>query len=424
MPPAAQQQQEQQPSAPIPVPVEGVLTSITAAGSNKFTSTQVAAGSGLKVGEKVSRQTLQEAANRLAATGLFAKVRYRYSSQGTNVALQFQVADAPTIPVTFDNFPWFTNEQLDQIIHQSVGLFDGTAPEHGSYDDAIAAAIQKKLSSLGIPGRVEHRVMEQLVGTGLELQFRLVGPTINVGSVEFTDPLANHDERIRERLQDVIGKPFSRYYINLFVTEQVRPIYLSQGYLSVKFGPPKARFSGNPDQPQLGKVLVIVPVTRGPLFTWAGAKWSGNTVFDSTRLDRMLGMQSGSTADGLAIEAGLEKIRSAYGRKGYLDVSLDPHPVYDNAKRTVSYNVTIHQGEPYKMGKLVIAGLSPRAERRVHKAWKIPEGKTFDLSYFHAFVGSIVQEALGNLPVHYNHIGRFLDRHPRQHTVDVMLDFR
>lgn len=408
----------------MPVPAKGVLTSVSATGSRKFTSAQVVTGSGLKVGEKVTRQTLQDAANRLAATGLFSKVRYRYSSKGSGVSVQFQVTDAPTVPVTFDNFPWFTNQQLDQTIRQSVGLFDGTAPEHGTYDEAIAAAIQKKLRSLGVPGEVKHRVIEKLVGNGVEVQFRLVGPTLEVGSVTFTDPLANHDERVQQRLQDVIGKPFSRYYINLFVAEQVRPIYLSQGYLRVQFGPPKARFSGNPNEPQLGKVVVIVPVTRGPLFTWTGAHWSGNTVFDSSRVDSMLGMQQGATADGLAIQAGLQNIRRAYGQKGYLDISLDSHPIYDNAKGTVSYNVTVHQGEPFKMGKLVIAGLSPRAERRVRKAWKIAEGKTFDLSYFHAFVNSIAKEALGDLPVHYNHIGRFLDRHPKQHTVDVMLDFR
>jgi outer membrane protein insertion porin family len=421
--PAAQAPQQNAPVS-VPVPDEGVLASISATGSEKFTSAQVVAGSGLKVGEPVTRQKLQIAANRLAATGLFSNVHYRYSSKGKNVNLEFQVADAPTVPVTFDNFPWFTNEQLDQIIRQSVGLFDGMAPEYGSYDDAIASAIENKLHSLGVAGRVEHRLIEKLVGSGMELQFRLVGPALNVGSVQFTDPLASHDERVQQRLRDVLGKPFSRYYINVFVTEQVRPIYLSQGYLRVRFGPPQARFSGNPNQVDLNKVLVIVPVTPGARFTWAGASWNGNTVFKSQELDRMLGMQPGSTADGLAIEAGWEKIRQAYGQQGYLDASLDPEPVYDKAKATVSYNVNVTEGEPYKMGKLVIAGLSVEAERRVRKAWKIDKGKTFDQDYFHAFVSDIAKEALGDLPVHYQHIGRFLNRHPEKHTVDVMLDFR
>jgi outer membrane protein insertion porin family len=417
-------QQQGKPSASSPTPAESILGSISATGSPKFTSAEVAAGSGLKVGQMVTRADLQAAANRLAATGLFSSVRYRFSTLNNKVTLRFQVVDAPTLPVTFDNFPWFTDKQLDKIIRHAVGIFDGRAPESGSYDDAISAAIENRLSALGVHGRVEHRLIERLVGTGMEVQFRLVGPALDVGSVEFTNPLANHDERVQERLRDILGKPFSRYYINVFVAEQVRPIYLSQGYLQVQFGPPKARFSGNPNLGGLGKVLVIVPVTAGPRFHYEGTHWTGNTVFTADELNRLLGLQPGATADGLAIEAGWQNVRRAYGRKGYLDVSLNTQPVYDQAKATVSYNAQISQGEPYKMGKLVIAGLSVRAERRVRKAWKIRQGETFDLSYFHAFVSDIAKEALGDLPVHYQHIGRFLARHPKNHTVDVMLDFR
>lgn len=412
----------QSPSAP-PVSGNGVLASVTATGSKRFDSAQIAAASGLKVGEKVNRGALQFAANRLAQTGLFSNVRYRYSSQGAKVSLQFHVADAKTLPVAFDNFPWFTDQQLDQAIRQSVGLFDGTSPQDGSYVDAIGAAVKKQLATIGVPGRVEHRVIERPIGPGLEVQFRLVGPALTVGSVHYTDALAQHDERIALRLQDLIGKPFSRYYVNVFNAEQVRPIYLSQGYLDVRFGPPEARFVGNPNQPDLGRVSLIVPVTPGPRFTWQGVVWSGNKVFDSNALDRMMGLSTGQTADGLAIEAGWEKIRRAYGHKGYLDVALDAQPVFDPAKATVAYKVAMTEGQPYRMGKLVISGLSVEAEKRVRKAWLLHRGKVFDLDYFHVFLTEIAKEALAGLPVHYQHIGRFLQRHKKKHIVDVMLDF-
>ncbi len=417
---AAGQTQAQTPAAP---PEEGVLGAITATGSQKFTAAQIAEASGLKVGEQINRAALQLAANRLAATGLFSNVRYRFSSQGPNVSLEFQVADAKTLPVAFDNFPWFTDEELDKAIQQSVGLFDGTAPEDGSYVDAIGAAIKKQLETIGVPGRVEHRVIERPIGSGLKVQYRLVGPTLTVGSVQFTDPLAEHDERVSERLQDLIGKPFSRYYVDVFAAEQVRPVYLSQGFLKVQFGAPEARFSGNPNRPDLGHVVVIVPVTAGPRFTWSGVNWSGNTVYNAAALDRMMGLSKGQTADGLAIAAAWQKIRDEYGKKGYLDVSLDDEPVYDDAKATVSYNVKVTEGEPYRMGKLVITNLSLEAEKRIRKDWLLRAGQTFDLDYFHVFLSQIVKEALAGLPVHYQHIGRFLQRNQKNHTVNVLLDF-
>jgi outer membrane protein assembly factor BamA len=363
------------------------------------------------------------AANKLAKSGLFSDVHYRFSSQGPNVSLEFQVTDANTLPVAFDNFPWFTDEELDKAIRQSVELFDGTAPEDGSYVETIAAVIKKQLEAVGVPGRVEHRVLERPIGPGLEVQYRLVGPTLTVGSVQFTDPLAQHDERVSERLQDLVGKPFSRYYVDVFAAEQVQPIYLSQGFLKVQFGAPEARFSGDPNHPDLGHVVVIVPVTPGPRFTWGGASWSGNTVYDAAALNRMMGLSQGQTADGLAIEAGWEKIRQECGKKGYLDVSLDAEPNYDDAKATVFYNVRLSEGEPYTMGKLVITNLSLEGEKRLRKNWLLRSGQTFDLEYFNIFLSEVVKEALAGTPVNYQHIGHFLQRDRKTHIVNVLLDF-
>jgi hypothetical protein len=425
--PAAQQpaspsnQQTAPPSAP--VAGGGMLTELTASGSAKFSSAQIVAACGLKTGQEITREDLQLAANRLAATGLFSSVKYRFASKGSNVSLEFQVADGPTLPVAFDNFPWFTDEELSNDIRQAVGIFDGTSPESGSYVDAIGLAIEKQLQSLGVQGRVEHRLIQRPVGSGMEVQFRLVGVTLNVGEVDFTDPVAQHDERVKERLQDLIGKPFSRYYTNVFVSEQVRPIYLSQGYLQVQFGPPEARFSGNPNRPELSPVLVVVPVQPGKQYTWNGVNWNGNTVYTASALDRMIGLQPGQVADGLALEAGWQQVRQQYGAKGYLDASLDTQPSFDDAKGTVSYSVTITEGPPYSMGKLVISGLSVEAEERVRDAWLIRPGQPFDLNYYQAFLGDIVKKALADLPVHYRYIGRYLQRHPQNHTVDVMLDF-
>lgn len=402
---------------------EGLLGKLSATGSAKFSSAQIIAASGLKSGEEVTRQTLQLAANRLAQTGLFSSVRYGFQSMGRFVNVEFQVVDARTLHVSFDNFPWFTNAQLSADIRKRVGLFNGTAPESGSYVDAIGSAIESQLQELGVQGRVEHRLIERPVGSGMEVQFRLVGVTLTVGKVEFTNPIAQHDERVQERLQDLIGKPFSRYYTDVFVAEQVRPIYLSQGYLHVQFGSPKARFSGNPNQPDLSSVTVIVPVNTGKQYKWAGATWSGNTVFTSQALSKMVGLSPGQTADGLAIEAGWQKVKQAYGSKGYLEASVNAKPAFNTAKATVSYAVTVNEGQPYTMGKLVISGLSVEAERRVRNAWLIHPGQTFDRSYYNDFLDNTVKKALAHLPVHYQHIGRYLQKN-RNHTVDVMLDFQ
>ncbi len=240
--------------------------------------------------------------------------------------------------------------------------------------------------------------------------------------VEFSDPLANSDPHIAERLRDLIGKPFSRYATQVFLIEQVRPVYLSHGYLRVELGTPVARVEGNPNQPQPG-LVVQVPVTPGPIYHWCGASWSGNSVLRGDELDRLLGLREGQVADGVALAGGWERIRQRYGASGYLDVQLDPQPAYDDAHACVRYRVAITEGGQYRMGRLVISGLSPEAEKRVRQAWLLHPGQVFDLDYYRAFLDEIARRALADLPVHFERIGHLLDRHPRQGTVDVLLDF-
>lgn len=414
----------QQPAAAQQATGSGTLVAVTATGSQKFTGDQVLSFAGLKAGEVVTRDNFQLAANRLAATGLFASVHYRFSSQGQDISLEFQVADAPTVPVTFDNFPWFTDDQLAAALRQDLGLFDNTAPKEGGYVDRIGDEIDRLLTAQGVQGKVEHQLIERPGGDGMEQQFRLSGPAIKVVSVTFADPLASQNPGIQQRLADLVGKPYSRYALEVFVIEQVRPVYWSQGFLKARFGPPKTSFATNAGKPDTNQVQIDVPVVRGSRYVWMGAGWSGNTALSSTALDQLTNLGQGKPADGMAIQAAWERVRQEYGSQGYLDVAIDPQPVYDDAKGTVSYQVKIDEGSPYKMGKLVISGLSIEAEARVREAWLIEPGKTFDLDYFHAFLGDIAKKALAGLPVHYDHIGRYLQHNTQNHTVDVMLDFQ
>jgi outer membrane protein assembly factor BamA len=403
-------------------PAAAPLAAVSFAGSRRFSAEQLQTASGLAPGRPVTRDDLQAAADRLAATGLFTSVRYRFATGPEGVRVEFQLEDAPTVPVVFDNFPWFTDDELRQALQQRLGLFDGTAPEAGGYVEAIGAELEKLLAERGVQARVEHRLLARPEGNGLEQLFRVIGPVSPVVRVEFSDPLAGNDPHIAERLGDLIGKPYSRYATEVFLIEQVRPVYLSHGYLRVELGTPEARLEGNPNRPQPG-LVVRVPVTPGPVYHWCGASWSGNSVLRAEELDRLLGLREGQVADGVALAGGWERIRQRYGASGYLDVQLELQPAYDDAHACVRYQVTVTEGRQYRMGRLVISGLSPEAEKRVRQAWLLHPGQVFDLDYYRAFLDEIARRALADLPVHFERIGHLLDRHPAQGTVDVLLDF-
>lgn len=408
-------------------PQKGKIAAIKATGSQRYTEGQIAAASGLHAGDKASREEIQAAANRLAELGPFSDVQYRFTSFQEDVTVTFQVRDAPAMPVSFDNFPWFTDAELADALRKAVGLFDGTAPEQGSILDAMAAALESQLASRGIRARVEHTLLAEPIGDGMMQQFKVVGASLKIGALQFGDALATESSRVQSALQDLVGKPYSRFEVEVFTNEQVRPLYLARGHLRVRIGQPQARFAGDPNRPLPDSVVAVVSIEPGPVYHWGGVEWLGNAAFGPAALNEFLELKRDDLADGMKIAASWHRVEDEYGRRGYLDITLKPEPIYDDATLHVSYRVPIEEGRTYRMGELVITGLSLAAENKVREAWRLPQGQAFDRVHFEQFLAMLRKgsEAIfGDLPVHYEQAGHWLRANAAQGTVDVLLDFK
>ena len=396
------------------------LASVVVVGSSRFRSEEIAAGTGLRVGSEITREDLQNGADALAKLGWFTGVQYRFASGGQGVQAEFRVTDAPAVRVAFDNFPWFTDSELTAAVKGSVALFDGTAPEHGTILDAMADAIATLLAKRGVLASVSHELTAAPGGEPVE-EFRAEGANANIAGVEFTDALAQTDRAIQTQLADLVGKPFSRRAIELFEFEQVRPIYLEHAFLRVRFGPPGAKVASSPGGT---RVTVVAPVEPGPAYLWNGATWGGNVAIPPAELAALAPLKPGEFADGMKIERAWQNVRDAYTRRGYLEAEVSPVAQFDDAARSVRYAVSVTEGPQYRMGKLVLTGLSAEGERRIRAAWKIPTGAIFDKSVFEEFLDAGVKQAFVGLPFHYERIGRFLQQDSKSGSVDVMLDFQ
>src|ERR1700676_2522958 len=149
---ATQQTHAQAPSAPSSTGSSAVIGEIHAAGSRRYTEAQVAAATGLKPGDTVTREQLQEVADRLAHLGVFLRVNYSFLSRGNRITLEYVLQDAPALPVFFNNFPWFTDAELTAAIRQAVPFFNGTAPTEGTALEDMTAAIAQLVQARGIAG--------------------------------------------------------------------------------------------------------------------------------------------------------------------------------------------------------------------------------------------------------------------------------
>jgi outer membrane protein assembly factor BamA len=215
--------------------------------------------------------------------------------------------------------------------------------------------------------------------------------------------------------------------IDLFLSEQLRPLYLQKGYLRAKLGPPEVRLTGNPNQKLTDQIPVFIPIETGAVYYFTTAEWSGNSALSSITLTNEIELKPGDVAKGMQIEAGWDRAREEYGHHGYLDVKIDPRASYDDHAHTVSYAVSVTEGPQYLYNTMVLTGLSVAGEKRVQQAWQAQAGSIFDKSEFEQFLTKLQShpaDIFGDLPVHYDTVGHWLRTDAGKHQVDVLLDFK
>jgi outer membrane protein insertion porin family len=404
------------------------LREVRVEGAKHLTEPQIVSLTGLAPGSQVGRKELQDAADALVRTGLFAKVNFKYDTHNDNLVVTFHIEESPRLPVSYDNFPWYSDSELDEALRKELPFYDGHLPEAGQVVERAAAVLKAFVSARDPNVEITHQVVLSPLSDGSEQQFTVQGPVPKIAKLEFGDPKLTEDLAVKAHIAEIVSRPYSRMTINVFLAEQIRPIYQQQGFLQAKIGPAEVRLSGDPSQQKLAEQIpVYVPCVPGTIYRWKGVEWKGNSVVSSITLTNAMGLKPGDVANGQAIEGGWERVREEYGQRGFLEAKVTPVASYDDAAHTTSYEVSIVEGPVFHYGSMTISGMSLAGERMIREAWSIKPGDLFDKKVFEDFLYRLEshrETIFKELPVHYDTVGHFLQTDPAKGTVEVLLDFK
>ena len=189
------------------------LKEIHADGLKKLTEAQVISLSGLATGAQVGRTELQDAADALVRSGLFAKVNYNFTTHNDAVSLTFHLEENPRLPVSYDSFPWFADSELDDAVRKDLPFYDGTLPEGGAVVEQAANSLQAFLAAHGSNVQIEHAVLLNPLNEGSVHQFRVEGLALRIASMEFSDAHLKESLAVQQHLPEILGKPYSRLAI-------------------------------------------------------------------------------------------------------------------------------------------------------------------------------------------------------------------
>jgi hypothetical protein len=354
-------------------------------------------------------------------------VTYKFDTRQDKVLLTIHVEENPPLRVSYDNFPWYADSELDDAIRKLLPFYDGHLPEAGDVVERAADALKQLIATREPHAEITHQVVLSPLADGSEQQFTVAGVVPKIASMEFSDPKLTQDLAVRAHMPEILNHPFSRMTIDLFLAEQIRPIYQQAGFLRAKIGPAEVRLTGDPNQKLPEQIPVYVPCEPGAIYKWKGVEWKGNTAISTITLTNALGMKPGDAANGQAIEGAWERVREEYGQRGYLETKVTPVPVFDDAAHTISFDVSIAEGLQYRYGSMTISGMSLTGERMIREAWTMKPGDLFDKKVFEDLLYRLEshrETIFKDLPVHYDTVGHYLQTDPAKGTVEVLLDFK
>jgi outer membrane protein assembly factor BamA len=363
-------------------PQELTLAAVKIAGARQVTDQDAARLSELQVGEPVTLEALKLAAERLAKTGLFATVQYRYVTASGKLTATFEVEDAVRdIPVILDNFVWFSQAELAEAVRQAVPGFDGKVPRTEDVASYLSRALQRLLATKSVPGQVAVLPEGDTRGNLLRFLFKVENPAPKLCSLAFAEASAQLEPALAAATASLHGTDYSRFSLDAITRGTLTGIYRRRGYWSATFGSPSVQLDSG-----CGGVVVTLPVREGSVYTWDRPIWTGNASIPSATLDSILGFKSGDVADGARLESALLNVAKAYGKVGFLQANTTPTPQLDEATRRVTFTIAVEEGPQFRMGALTITGLPEKDAEALRKRWTMGTGDVFDDSYAGAFV--------------------------------------
>jgi outer membrane protein insertion porin family len=378
------------------IPQSYRLATMKFAGLNRFNETQASKATGLQTGDSVTQAQLAAAVDKLAKSGAFENVSFRYSTNGNSLNVEFQVAEiSRLLPCVFDNFVWFSDAELDKALRNRVSFYAGGVPESGATSEEVRVALRDMVRANGISGEVT--VIPSIAGLGQPVSafvYSVTGVAMPIRSIRFAGNAAITASSLQAASSQIIGRDYSVNFVSQFAGAGLVPLYRKQGYLRARFEKPDGAPLHSNDTAIVQPVVVALSVEEGSIFYWEKAEWTGNRIFTSEELNRLLGMKPKEVANQEKIDAGLTAIKRAYDTRGFIEAAVKPKEILDDNARLTIYDVAVDEGAQFHLGMVHFEGLPEVASKELIKSWQLKPGEVYDASYPGMFVSKV---AIGKL---------------------------
>jgi outer membrane protein assembly factor BamA len=370
------------------------LIAIKVIGSKRYTEDAIAAATGLQLGKPVDEDDFKRASRRLGDTGAFTEIGYSFTYTASGTKLELKVSDANKfVPARFEDFVWFSDDELHRRIKEHVPLFDGELPISGRMPDEVSDVLQAMLVEKAIPGHVEYVRGGKQDGPIEWISYNVSEVLIRIRKIQFTGAGEAEVPALEEAAGRLPDREYSRSRLNLLVQRDLLPVYHARGYLKATFGEPQPSPVQQPsaetveEGPRNQSVVdVTFAVVPGEQYKLKGLEWSGNRELPTDTLEKMVHAPTGQPANTVRLADDLKSVQRVYSTRGLISATIKANPEFDDAAGTVAIRLIVAEGPVFHMGELQFRGLDNNLTAKLRDAWKLHEGDVYDASYLEQYL--------------------------------------
>ncbi len=414
----AQKRPAQAPPKPVPQKAPSVwpVESVSVTGNRNYSEEQILAVAGIRPGQVAGPKEFKAARDRLAATGAFETIEFRFSPAPgkRGYAVFFRVVEAgPLFPVRFEDLG-LPESELRAHLRRTDPLFGDRIPAGEPTLARYAKALEHLLASKGRKEQVAGKLMAE-GAEPLHVVFRPAAPLPAVAEVRFTNNQVLPADALQRAISGVaVGALYTEKRFRLLLETSVRPLYEARGRVRVSF--PEIRTEPAKDVKGLA---VIVRVDEGASYDLGKVQVEGGQ-FPPAELLKAAGLKTGDMFNAEQIQAGAGRIEKLVRRNGYMRVKSRVERKIDDQRKAVDLVIHVEPGPQYVFGKLKIEGLDLHGEAAIQRLWTLKEGAPFNADYPDYFLARIREDQV------FENLGKTraeIKPDDKTGTVDVILHF-
>jgi len=393
------------------------IETLSVEGNHNYTAAQVLAVTGLRVGEATDPSKLDAAREKLAGTGAFDNVAYRYmpTKDGQGYDVTFEVSEIEQVyPLRFEDLP-ATDVQLRDWLRQKDPLFGEKIP---ATQPVVKRYVQWVTEYLG-----ERDYREPLAGKlasdpghpDLAVLIRPEKPHPAIAHVLFTNTGDLPSGLLQTAMNGVaIGVPYTEARLRLLLDSSIRPLYEARGLVRVSF--PQVTTEPAKD---VDGLTITVQVDQGTVYKLDRVRFTGTEMAYQELVD-LAHLRANQPVNFDDVKAAQERLRDSLRREGHLDASSQIKREVNDSEHTVDVTFQIDPGALYTMGQLNIVGLDIESEPTIRKMWGMAKGRPFNPNYPDRFLSRVKE---GGVFDNLNKTRSETKVSKGDHTVDVTLYF-